>query len=253
MTLALQVARQGVPMIDLADELSRMLCTWGRVAVLYPGIEDAHGASLEARLEERMSRQEALARFTPMVERCERDHDQVILVCGASGRSGAWDEFCLARADKVLVVVGASGPEEPAARDGERISLRGCDLLGYGVRRGSASMAGWMAELAPASTFAVRTDGYRRGDMARMARRLAGRAVGVVLSGGGARAFAHLGVIEGLQGAGVIVDRVGGVSMGAFIGGLLACGRDSDEIDACCYEEWVRRNPMNDYTMPRTR
>jgi predicted acylesterase/phospholipase RssA len=85
-----------------------------------------------------------------------------------------------------------------------------------------------------------------------MARRLAGRAVGVVLSGGGARAFAHLGVLERLQSAGVVLDRVGGVSMGAFVGGLLASGRDSQAIDACCFEEWVRRNPINDYTLPRT-
>ena len=41
--------------------------------------------------------------------------------------------------------------------------------------------------------------------------------------------------------------------MGAFIGGLLACGHDSAAMDACCYEEWVRRNPINDYTLPRSR
>ncbi len=51
--------------------------------------------------------------------------------------------------------------------------------------------------------------------------------------------------------AGMLVDRVGGVSMGAFIGGLLACGHDGPSMDACCYEEWVRRNPINDYTVPR--
>ena len=139
-----------------------------------------------------------MARFTPLVERCELDHDQVILVCGASEYTRRWDEFCLARADKVIVAVGASVPEpqRAVAHAGQWTSLRGCDLLGYGVERGSESLAGWMAELAPVSTFAIRTDGHRRGDMARMARRLAGRAVGVVLSGGGARAFAHLGVIE---------------------------------------------------------
>jgi NTE family protein len=71
-------------------------------------------------------------------------------------------------------------------------------------------LTGWIAEPAPASTFAIRTDSHRRGDMARMARRLAGRAVGVVLSGGGARAFAHIGVLEKLQSAGVVIDRVGG-------------------------------------------
>ncbi len=58
-------------------------------------------------------------------------------------------------------------------------------------------------------------------------------------------------VLEVLLDAGLLVDRVGGVSMGAFIGGLLASGCDSAAIDACCYEEWVRRNPINDYTVPR--
>ena len=253
-TLALRAVGDDVPLIDLADELSRMLCTWGRVAVLHPGDADAPGALLEGGLAERMASHEAVAKFTPLVERCELDHDQVILVCGGSEHAIAWDEFCLARADKVLVAVGATGPDpNRSASDAEQwASLRGCDLLGYGIERESESMAGWMAELAPVSTFAVRTDGHLRGDMARMARRLAGRAVGVVLSGGGARAFAHLGVIEMLQSAGVIVDRVGGVSMGAFIGGLLACGHDSHAIDVCCYEEWVRRNPLNDYTLPRT-
>jgi predicted acylesterase/phospholipase RssA len=48
------------------------------------------------------------------------------------------------------------------------------------------------------------------------------------------------------------VDRVGGVSMGAFVGALLAVGYDGAAIDACCYEEWVRRNPINDYTIPRS-
>jgi len=252
--LALHALGDDVPLIDLADELSRMLCTWGRVAVLHPGDADAPGALLRSGLAGRLTSQEAVAKFTPLVERCEHDHDQVILVCGSSEHTVAWDEFCLARADKVLIAVGATVPDprRPVSHVGQWATLRGCDLLGYGIERGSDSLAGWMAELAPASTFAIRTDGHRRGDMARMARRLAGRAVGVVLSGGGARAFAHLGVIERLQSAGVVVDRVGGVSMGAFIGGLLACGHDSHAIDACCYEEWVRRNPINDYTLPRT-
>ena len=39
--------------------------------------------------------------------------------------------------------------------------------------------------------------------------------------------------------------------MGAFIGGLLAMGMDADEIDARCFEEWVRRRPLGDYTFPR--
>jgi NTE family protein len=75
--------------------------------------------------------------------------------------------------------------------------------------------------------------------------------VGIVLSGGGARAFSHIGVIEELNAAGVAIDRVAGVSMGAFIGALLAMEMDVDEIEALCFEEWVARRPLSDYTIPR--
>jgi NTE family protein len=83
------------------------------------------------------------------------------------------------------------------------------------------------------------------------ARRLAGRSIGIVLSGGGARGFAHIGVLEELQSAGIAIDRVGGCSMGGFIGAMFALGMEPDEIDARCYEEWVRRNPLTDYRLPR--
>jgi NTE family protein len=39
--------------------------------------------------------------------------------------------------------------------------------------------------------------------------------------------------------------------MGAFVGAMFAAGMEPDEIDARCYEEWVRRNPLNDYGLPR--
>jgi NTE family protein len=84
-----------------------------------------------------------------------------------------------------------------------------------------------------------------------MARRLAGRSVGIVLSGGGARALSHIGVLEELEAGGLTIDRVAGVSMGAFIGGMFAMGMNGDEIDARCYEEWIRRRPLGDYTVPR--
>jgi predicted acylesterase/phospholipase RssA len=173
------------------------------------------------------------------------------MVCGAGTGTGedtsAWDEFCMARADRVLAVVSGAMPD---GSQNDRPDLRGCDLVGLDVQPGSGGLAGWIERLEPASVFAVSPGAERHGDVARIARRLAGRSVGVVLSGGGARAFAHLGVLDVLLDAGLTVDRVGGVSMGAFIGGLLAAGHDCAAIDACCYEEWVRRNPINDYTLP---
>ena len=75
--------------------------------------------------------------------------------------------------------------------------------------------------------------------------------MGIVLSGGGARAFSHIGVLEELATAGVTINRVAGVSMGAVIGALFAMGHDAQEIDAICFEEWVRRRPLRDFTIPR--
>ncbi len=49
-------------------------------------------------------------------------------------------------------------------------------------------------------------------DVARLARWMAGKAVGLVLSGGGSRGLAHLGVLHALDSAGVPVDVIGGTS-----------------------------------------
>ena len=67
-----------------------------------------------------------------------------------------------------------------------------------------------------------------KGDFHRLARRLCGKSVGLVLGGGGARGISQVGVIRALEEAGVPVDIVGGTSIGAFIGALYA--RDADVV-----------------------
>ena len=51
-----------------------------------------------------------------------------------------------------------------------------------------------------------------------------GPKVGLVLSGGGARGYAHIGALQVLEDAGVRVDYIGGTSMGSIVGGLAAAG-----------------------------
>ncbi|EXJ85664.1 lysophospholipase nte1 [Capronia coronata CBS 617.96] len=67
-----------------------------------------------------------------------------------------------------------------------------------------------------------------KGDLHRLARRLCGKSVGLVLGGGGARGIAHVGVIQALEEAGIPIDIVGGTSIGAFIGALYS--RDADAV-----------------------
>lgn len=67
-----------------------------------------------------------------------------------------------------------------------------------------------------------------KGDFHRLARRLCGKSVGLVLGGGGARGIAHVGVIKALEETGIPVDIIGGTSIGSFIGALYA--RDADVV-----------------------
>ena len=56
--------------------------------------------------------------------------------------------------------------------------------------------------------------------------------IGLVLSGGGAKGFAHIGVLKILEKAGVKIDFIGGTSMGALVGGLYASGYNATQIDS---------------------
>jgi NTE family protein len=65
--------------------------------------------------------------------------------------------------------------------------------------------------------------------------------IGLVLSGGGAKGFAHIGVLRILEREGINIDYISGTSMGALIGGLYAAGYSPDELEAIVSEQdWDR-------------
>jgi NTE family protein len=74
--------------------------------------------------------------------------------------------------------------------------------------------------------------------------------VGLVLSGGGARAYAHIGVIRALREAGLPFDILGGTSMGGVIAACAAMGWDDNEIEYRIRKAFVETNPLGDYVLP---
>jgi NTE family protein len=74
--------------------------------------------------------------------------------------------------------------------------------------------------------------------------------IGLVLSGGGAKGFAHIGVLKVLEQAGVKIDYIGGTSMGAVVGGLYASGYNATQIDSI-FRTINFDNLLKDFT-PRT-
>ncbi|ATQ42625.1 patatin-like phospholipase family protein [Caulobacter mirabilis] len=87
-------------------------------------------------------------------------------------------------------------------------------------------------------------------DVARIARVLTGRSVGLVLSGGGARAYAHIGAIRALRERGVPIDFVGGASMGAIVAAALAMGWDQAEMERRIGQAFVESSPLDDIAIP---
>ena len=76
--------------------------------------------------------------------------------------------------------------------------------------------------------------------------------IGLVLSGGGAKGYAHVGVIKVLEEAGVKIDYIAGTSMGAIIGGVYASGYNAKQLDSI----FQLADPdaiINDYTIKSSR
>lgn len=70
--------------------------------------------------------------------------------------------------------------------------------------------------------------------------------VGLVLSGGGAKGFAHIGVLEVLEKEGIPIDYIVGTSIGSIIGGLYAIGYNTQQLkDFANNQDWVEL--LSDY------
>lgn len=224
-TLALVPLHRDLPVREVADGLFRELSAAGPTTLF-----DAPSCQGEAEEATRL-------------ERYERHRDHVLLLAEDPG--SAWGAFCLRHADRVIALASdAPLPDWAAAATG----IQGCDLVLDTAQRERPFAD--LSALRPRARHRLERGPARAESLARAGRRIAGQAVGFVLSGGGARAFAHIGALDELLRAGITIDRVGGCSMGAWIGGLLAQGMEPEEIDARCYEEWVRRRPF-DYRLSR--
>jgi predicted acylesterase/phospholipase RssA/CRP-like cAMP-binding protein len=184
----------------------------------------------------------------------ERQHAYTLYV--ADGSLTPWTARCIRQADRVLLVASGDAPPDrervaawvgrlgltAGARHVELILLHASDRA---VPRHTEQ---WLAAAATASHHHVRRDAPD--EYERIARFLTGRAVGLVLGGGGARGFAHIGVIRALREAKVPIDVVGGTSMGAIIAAQCAMGYDDAAMRALNRRHWIDANPLKDKTLP---
>jgi predicted acylesterase/phospholipase RssA len=177
------------------------------------------------------------------LERLEADHRRVLL--SAPADDAARTRRALAHADRQVLVAASSF--DPASLEPDAVPA-GAELVLVGPPPSADRISAW----ADREPWAITVGGPATlaSDLGATARRLAGTSIGLVLAGGGARAFSHLGVLAELAESGVVVDRVAGCSIGAVVAALHAAGYSAEEATSICYAEFVRRNPFADYTVP---
>jgi NTE family protein len=176
----------------------------------------------------------------------------LVLYCGEVGDTD-WTRLCLRQADRVMLVAPANSHfTMPEWLAGQALDWRRpLDLVLLHDGRGdAASVGGGDARRQLPFDLICHVRRGNSGDVGRIVRILTGKSVGLVLSAGGARGFAHLGVVRALREAHVPIDLIGGCSMGAIVGACVACEWDDAEIRDRLRRAFVDSNPVNDYTLP---
>jgi NTE family protein len=187
---------------------------------------------------------------TEWFSRIEQANDVVLLTAGPDETD--WAHLCARQVDRLFLLGRGDlpAPKEPASvvraaaqlhRQTDLILIQSPDAV-----RPCGTEA-WVDSQHAIRHFHVRRMGR---DIDRMARIITGTSVGLALSGGGARAYAHVGVIRALREAGHPIDFVAGASMGAVVAAGYAAGWDDQEISDRIRAAFVTSNPLGDLTFP---
>ena len=225
-TFAIVPAGQGANMAAFAHTLSQALMRFGGVAL----ITQAQAAN------------ESSGYFHALEQR----HRFVLYL--AETNLGPWFELCRRQADEILHVIAPNElPEKAHLSVHPRDLLKRERLVLLHERQILAGQANaWRAKRPSALVHHVGCSE----DTARIARFLTGNATGLVLGGGGARGFAHLGVIRALRENGLQIDALGGTSIGAIVAAGVACQWSDEELYQRYHASFVETNPLRDYTIP---
>lgn len=183
------------------------------------------------------------------IDEAEAKNDLCLLT--SDDPESTWTRHCMRHADEILWVADTSdaGLDDSFARFGSlaepgnmlaRRTLLLCHPPEQTVPKGTKA---WL-ERFPADGHLHLRRGHT-GDLGRIARMLMGKSIGLVFGGGGARGFAHLGVLKALEEAGIPVDQLGGCSIGSVMAGYAAFDLPANEVIAQARKAFAK-SPTSD-------
>lgn len=237
----------------LAQALAVQLQRFGRVRVVDAAtVKDALGLDAPVAGAEPYDMSKVSTRVSLLLDQIEAENDFVLLV--ADDTPTAWSHLCSRHCDELLLLADATKPAVVHPNETDCLVLRpprteAAQIL---VLLHSADVlcpsgtARWLARRPVADHIHIRPTLVR--DMARLARMQSRTAVGLVLAGGGARGFAHLGIVRALQEQGIEVDCVGGTSMGSVMAFMVAADQPLKPTMALVRDAF-RVNPTGDFNL----
>lgn len=178
----------------------------------------------------------------------EFDHKQIVFDIEGDAN---WQTLALHQADRIIVVadtgtITADHLKMAFQKANPRASIE--LVIQRADNEASPHTLSLKRSLAAHNHYYVRP--HHPEDMKSLARQLTGYGVGVVLGGGGARGFAHIGLLRAMRELDIPVDVCGGASMGAFVAALHACNYDEKTTIHLLKDTFIRHNLLNDYRLP---
>lgn len=164
----------------------------------------------------------------------------------------SWTERCLRQADRVIAV--ADHQDNAELNDLEQyIAQKELKVLvDLVLLQGTkpTDTARWLQARQLYNHHHILNDAFS--DYQKFTRYITGTAVGLVLSGGGARGLAYAGLLKALQEFNIPIDYTCGTSMGAVMSGVIAQGIDYQELIKLIQTALAVYNRSFDYTLPIT-
>lgn len=275
-TVAIVGISEDVPLTAFTYELYHSLCAIGSTLRLTADV-------VRKTLGPQIMDQSNEYRLTSWLGQQEDRHNIALYQCDSM--FGPWTQRCLRQADMIIIVGLGDRPPTIGKLEKEidRLAIRTAKELVLLHHEGAArptnttswlNMRAWVSRhhhiQCPKRMFTRRSQ-YRindlyskvlmsepniHSDFSRLARWLTGNSVGLVLGGGGARGAAHVGMMKAIQEAGIPVDMVGGVSIGAFMGALWCSEKNITTVTQKA-REWCKKmtqwgRQLMDLTYPMT-
>jgi NTE family protein len=184
-------------------------------------------------------------------DQAERDYDIILLLVETN--EGVWANLCQRQADRIWIFARADAQPSTALTRITQRGVKNFQLVDVILVRAKGSRAETYASAWKRETGAHRLFNWQdqtESHLQRLARVIAGSSIGLVLGGGGARAYAHIGAVRALREAGYQFDFVGGTSMGGVIAACIAMGWDDVQIERRIYEAFVPNSPLDDFLLP---